>query len=462
MAGINDILSIGRQALQTQQQAVDITGHNIANVNTDGYSRQRVALQTSTPLTTGSGTLGTGVTSADIQRVSDRFVGSQINSEVQTQGRWEARQEALEKVETLFDESSGYGLNSAMSEFWNSWQDLVNNPSGQTEREILAANSQILASTFQKLDADLENSQEDLDEMIVGTVGEVNQLASQIADLNEKIKESETSGFTANDYRDSRDALLQDLSGLINFTSFESDDGSVTVMLGDGKSLVGSGATGQLTTVTNTTTGLQDVVWDADTGTSLNSSITGGKIGGWLEVRDTTIPGYISDLDDLAAGIISAVNTQHVLGYDLNNQAGEAYFTGSSAGDIALNPDIADDPNRIAAAGTSGSAPGDNSNAVVIADLQNELTMNGAASTFDDYYNTLVSQVGIDVKSATQTAAYEESLVAQLENYRESVAGVSLDEEMINLVKFQNAYDAAAKLISTTDEMMSTVLSMIS
>ena len=461
MSGINSVLNIGREALITQQQAVDVTGHNIANANTPGFSRHRINLQTNVPSQTANSINGTGVTATDIQRISDRFVGGRINSETQESGRWQAQQEALEQVETVFDESAGFGLNSAMSEFWDSWQDLVNNPGGQSEREILAANTETLASTFSKLDANLQNNQADLNDMIVGTVGEVNQIAAQITDLNDKINQSEASGLTANDYRDSRDMLLQDLSELIDFTSFEGDDGKVTVVLGDGKSLLGSGANGQLTTFTNTTTGFQDIGWTTDTGASINSDITGGKIGGWLQVRDTAIPDYIQSLDTLAAGIVSAVNDQHQLGYDINNQPGIAYFTGSTAGDIALNPAIAADTNLIAAAGISGGAPGDNTNAVAIAEIQQSRTMSGGTATFDDYYNSLVSSVGIDTSSAAQTAQYEESLVTQLENYRESVAGVSLDEEMINLVKFQTAYDAAAKLISTADEMMSTVLNML-
>ncbi|MBI9085928.1 MAG: flagellar hook-associated protein FlgK [Desulfobacterales bacterium] len=461
MSGISSIFNIGREALITHQQAVDVTGHNIANANTPGFSRQRINLQTNVPAQTGSGLSGTGVTFTEIQRISDRFVGGRINSESQERGRWQAQQEALAQVEAVFDESAGFGLNSAMSQFWNSWQDLVNNPGGQTEREILAANTETLASTFGKLDTNLRKNQTDLDKMIAGTVGEVNQIAARIADLNDKINQSDASGLNPNDYRDSRDMLLQDLSGLVDFSSYEGDDGKVTVMLGDGRSLVGSGADGQLTTVTNVTTGFQDIAWTTDKGTAINSDITGGKIGGWIEVRDTGIPGYIDDLDELAAGIISAVNDQHQLGYDINNQPGIAYFTGSAAGDIALNPAIAADTNLIAASGTAGGAPGDNANAVTIAGLQQDRIMNGGMATFDDFYASLVSSVGIDVKSAAQTAQFEENLVTQLENYRESVAGVSLDEEMINLVKFQTAYDAAAKLIKTADEMISTVLNML-
>jgi flagellar hook-associated protein 1 len=461
MNGISSILNIGKQALLTQQQAVNVTGHNIANANTPGFSRQRVVLQTGHPVGGQPGMSGTGVTADEIQRVSDRFVGSQINREIQNKGGWEARQNSLERVETVFDESAGFGLNAAMSEFWNSWQDLVNNPGGQTEREILVANTQNLTRTFQKIDTDLRNVQQDLDGNISATVAEVNLLAAQVSGLNEKISDTEATGLNANDYRDARDLVLNDLSEHIDFNSYEDDDGRVTVMLGDGKSLVGSGANGRLATATNAVTGVQDVVWETDTATTINSRIAGGRIGGWLAIRDTVIPEYIDRLDTLAGGIITAVNTEHQAGLDRNNQPGVAFFTGSDAAGIQVNPAIGADATLVAAARAPGRAPGDNSNAVRIAGLQQDLTMNGGAATFADDYNSLVSDVGIAVRSASQTAAFEENLVAQLENYRESVAGVSLDEEMINLVKFQNAYDAAAKLIAATDEMMGTVLNMI-
>lgn len=456
------ILNSGRGALLAQQKAIEITGHNIANVNTPGYSRQRVNLAANDPIYSGIGLMGCGVRATEIQRIYDRFVGLQINNENQNLGRWEARKGALERVEIIFDESSGYGLNQAMSEFWNAWQDLANNPSGNVERVTLLAKSETMATTFNNMYSNLEQVQKDIDTSISGTVEDINLIAEQIADLNQKIVEVEVSGQNANDYRDSRDLLLKELSSMIDIDTFENSDGSVTVSVGNGKPLVESIFAWSLSTETNAS-GLQDIVWvDSDGNTTdITNDISGGKLKGWIEARDVAIPDYLDRLDDLAANIISEVNAIHSNGFGLDGSTGNDYFTGTSASDMAVNQVIAGDVNLIAAASSAGGVPGDNSNAIAIASLQNELLMSGNTTTFDDYFSSLISVAGSDVKEATANFDHQYSMVAHLDNYRESISGVSLDEEMVNLVKFQHAYDAAAKLISTVDELLNTVISMV-
>ncbi|HUT43296.1 MAG TPA: flagellar basal body rod C-terminal domain-containing protein, partial [Desulfobacterales bacterium] len=180
-----------------------------------------------------------------------------------------------------------------------------------------------------------------------------------------------------------------------------------------------------------------------------------------LETRDVAIEDYKTKLDDLASSIITEINNLHTAGFDLNGVAGLSFFTGSSASDISINPVIAGDVNLIAASGTALGAPGDNSNAIAIANLQNGLLMSGGTATYDDFYNSLVSDVGIAVQSAQMNYDHQTAMFSSLDNYRESISGVSLDEEMVNLVKFQHAYDAAAKLISAVDEMMNTVMNMV-
>ncbi len=205
MPDIYGILNVARGALLTQQRAIDVTGHNIANVNTPGYSRQRVNMQTNTPIPFSPGQMGTGVNAVEIQRIYDRFLGVQISNENQNLGRWEAQKGSIEKVEMILDETSGYGLSQAMSEFWNDWQDLANNPSGHTERTMLKTKSEILANTFNKTYSDLQQIQKDTDDSIKGTIQEINLITDQIADLNQQISEVEVTGQNANDLRDSRD-----------------------------------------------------------------------------------------------------------------------------------------------------------------------------------------------------------------------------------------------------------------
>jgi flagellar hook-associated protein 1 FlgK len=462
MPDIYGILNVARGALLTQQKAIDVTGHNIANVNTPGYSRQRVNMETNTPIPFAPGQMGTGVNAVEIQRIYDRFLGVQISNENQNLGRWEAQKECIEKAEMILDETSGYGLSHAMSEFWNAWQDLANNPAGHAERTSLKSKSETLANTFNKIYSDLKQIQKDTDDSLKGTIQEINLIADQIADLNQQISQIEVTGQNANDLRDSRDLLLNELSSMIDINTSEGENGEINVSVSGGRPLVQGNSSWNLSTETNGS-GLQDIVWLDGSGnpTNITDGISGGQLKGWVEARDASIPGYLSRLDDLVTTLISEVNTLHQSGFDLNSNSGEVFFAGTSAADIAVNSDIVNDVNRIAASGTAGGVPGDNSMAVAIAELQYALTMSGGTATFDDYYNSIVSDVGNDGQTASTHFDHQTSMVTQLNNYRESISGVSLDEEMINLIKFQHAYDAAAKLITTVDELLNTVINMV-
>jgi len=234
MTHLFGVLSTATSALLTQQRAINVTGNNIANVNTPGYSRQRLNLETGLPTQTGLGMMSYGVTSTDVERVYDRFLGVQLNNENANLGRWEAQKGMLDRVEVVFDESAGYGLNQALSDFWNSWQDLSLNPEGQTERSVAAATSQGLADAIRQKYGDLEQVQEDIDTAVEGDVEAVNRLAAQIADLNQKIARTEIGGTNANDYRDSRDLALKQLAEIIDIQSFEDAGGQVVVSVGAG------------------------------------------------------------------------------------------------------------------------------------------------------------------------------------------------------------------------------------
>ena len=369
----------------------------------------------------------------------------------------------LDQAEAVFNESDGYGLNQALSDFGVSWQDLAMNPAGATERSVVAANSQTLADTIRQKYAALAQTQASIDAAVTSGVGDINRLTAQIADLNQKIVSTEAGGTAnANDYRDSRDLALKQLSEIIGINSFEDADGGVVVSVGSGRPLVESGTTYKLTTAPNAD-GHAGIVWADSTGApvDISSEISSGKMAGWLQTRDTKIAGYMSSLDELAQTLSTQVNTLHAAGYGLNGSHGDDLFSGSGAADMAVNPDILDDPNRIAAASAADTAPGDASKASAIADLSTALTMSGGTATFDEAADTLVSQVGQDVQTAGSFQSQQSDMVAYLENYRESVSGVSLDEEMVNLVKYQAAYNAAAKMITIGDDMLTSLMNMV-
>lgn len=462
MPNITGLLQIGRNALLTQQKAIDITGNNIANVNTPGYSRQRLNMEQSVPVRVLGTTMSTGVHAQQkIQRFHDQFIQAQLNNENQDLGRWEAQKTALEKVEVLFDEVSGYGLSTAMAGFWAGWHDLSNNPTGHVERTSMLSAGQYLATTFNQLSQNIANAQKDIDTGVVNVVDDINRMAGQIAELNRKVTQVEVTGHNANDYRDQRDMLVLNLSKLIAIDRFEDGNGSVTIMVGGGKPLVESTFTWDLTTRINED-GRQDVHWQDSSGglQDITDRIASGELKGWLDARDTVIAGYLERLDRLAGEIIEAVNGIHAVSYGLDGGQ-VAFFAGNDAASMAVNPLIEQDVNRIAAAGEIEALPGDNRAAMDIADLQNALRIAGGTSTFDDYYIALVGDVGSDVRRADLNFGHQTAMIKHLQNYREEVAGVSLDEEMVNLIKYQHAYNAAARLITTTDELMQTLIGMI-
>jgi flagellar hook-associated protein 1 FlgK len=463
MANINGILNIAGNALLAQQLAINITGNNIANVNTPGYSRQRLILANSQPQISSLGLLGNGVQAVGVERVYDRFVGVQINNESQSLGRWQSQQQVLEGVEIIFDESEGFGLSQSISDYFNAWQELSMDPENEIPRQMVISKGEVLANTINQKYSAVRSTQHGIDADIKGAVETINQLTSQIADLNRKIIDTETSGNPANEYRDQRDLALKELSSLIEISSFEDQNGAVKVSLAGGRTLVDGASHRSLTTQVNSTTGLLDVHWvSPDSSTiDITGSISGGKIGGWLEVRDVTLQDYLTRLDDLAGAIIQEVNAVHSAGYGLDDSTGHDFFTGTDASDIEVNIDLVNDLDLIAASPDLGGVPGNGDNAVAIANLQNKTVLSLGSTTFGEFYSSLVSDVGNEILAVNAYCQHQSDMVTQLENYRESVSGVSLDEEMVNLVKFQSAYDASAKLISIADELIQTVLSIV-
>lgn len=460
MPNIFGLMNIGQSALFTQQKAIDITGNNIANVNTPGYSRQRLVIKQGSPVRVDSLTLSTGVTSEPgIQRFYDQFLSTQLENENESLGRWQAQKEALEKAELMFDEAGGMGLSSAMSEYWNSWQALSNNPSGVAERTTLISAGQYLSSVFNQTYNNISKLQQDIDTHVDGLVDKINGLTQQIADLNQKVTQVETNGQKANDFRDERDQLVFELSKLININTYEDGDGNLGIDTENGKPLVQGTSTWDLVAADNG--GVQDVYWQNSSGTNVNitSNISSGELKGWIETRDVHLSNYMTQLDNLANSLRTSVNGAHNAGFDLNGNAGLDFFTGTGAVDLSVNAAIVADTDLIAAAGAGEGLPGGNAAAMTIANLQNSATMPGG-STFDEYYNALVGTVGADVQAADFSSGHQESMVQGLENYRQQVSGVSLDEEMVNLVKYQHAYNAAAKLITTADEMLDEILAL--
>jgi flagellar hook-associated protein 1 FlgK len=458
MSGI-DTLNIAKDSLLSHQTAINLTGTNIANANTTGYSRQRAAFST----------LLQSVEIAGIERIYDQFLGVQINEQANNLGDSEARKDALGRIEMTFNETDGGGINELMNKFWGAWENLSANPSGQAERQTLVSVSQTLTSMFRSYSNELLSAQDDANIRIPVLVNQVNDYASDIADINARILQAgtkDTDDPGLNSLRDKRANLLSGLAEIVDFHSVKDSKDSISVFLSNGMPLVEGGHTWELDVVIEnhaSNPSFYDVVFKDDTDKVINSSITKGSLAALLEVRDTTAKGYMDRLDALAATLVEKVNTQHKLGYDISQNLGEDFFVfdnidpdAKEARYMKVSADIIADINKIAA---SETVNGDGGNAVSMSIIKDELTMNG--STFSSYYSSLVAQVGQDLAYVNRSFDHHTNLMSQLTNRREEISGVSIDEEMMNLIRYQTGYNASARLFSAAQELADTLMSLV-
>ena len=460
MYGILSGFEIGKRGLLSQQFALNVTSHNISNVNTPGFSRQRAVLRTTTPYNTIQGSLGTGVDVVGVQRYRDIFFDTQYRQESQNLGQWSSLYQGLQSLEdTAFaGEPSDNGMSTLMNNFWNSWQDLTTDPENQTYRSNLKEQSTVLVDAFHQKYKFLKDLEQSTNDNITQKVVEVNSLANQIASLNQQISYAELSGGKANDLRDSRDLLIDELSKIVDVNVVEQTTGSVTVYVG-AMTLVEKNTVNYLDTEKEYEEGVMKstVVWK---GTSSAVRFSNGELSGLYKVRDEVIPEYTDALNQMAETLVTQVNAVHKQGYALDGvTTGIDFFdpNGVTAQNIALSSDVENDVNNIAAASNS-NASGDSSNALAIAQLRNSLLMNDGSATIGDFYSSLIGVLGSRAKETEDIKDSQELLLTQIENNRQAVEGVSLDEEMANMIQFQHAYEAAAKVISTMDEVMTTLI----
>jgi len=457
MPGILEALHIAKSALELQQYGIQVTGHNIANANTEGYTRQRVVSEARAPLETPYGMLGTGVQVAEIERTRESFLDEQVRTASGDLGKWAQAERALSEVEGVFAEPSEGGLNSLLREFWDSWRALGDNPEDYAARQVVLGKAETLVDAFHRLDRQLREVQYNMNFLVDSKVEEINRIAGRIAELNVQILYIESKGSQANDDRDRRDLLLDELSKLVDVQVVEGSDGMVNVFL-DGRPLVEGKEVSELDTLPVAEEGhpVEKVIWKQG---AREVRISGGELGGILEVRDDKINTYLERLDRLARTLAEEVNSIHRNGYTLNGASDVDFFDSDvqGAADIELSDAVKDNPSNVAASGDGH--PGDGSNALAIADLEYEQAIEHF--TLDGYYRSLISQVGQDLQEAQFMRDNYELLLKRFENERESAIGVSLDEEMVKLIQYQHAYTAAARLTTVVDQMIRTVLDMV-
>lgn len=537
------LFDIGKSALLASQAALSVTSNNIANVNTPGFSRQEALFESANSVSIGGNFLGGGVTISGIKRYYDQFIQSQLLGQYQNYGRSSALNQTLSQIEQIFNEAKDMGIATPLTDYFNAWQDLATNPEGFAQRSVLLQKANSLVLVAKQMELGITDTLKNMNESIDTIVDRINAIASEIAAINSKIVQIEAGSQTesAHDLRDQRDVLLNELSNFVDFSSYEDENGSITIMVGM-RNLVSGETINNLSTGTNED-GDKELYLD---GINITENIKKGQLGGFFSVRDNIRTNSLNGLRRLIASFVKEINILHRAGYGLdgttdndffaplqlstrdfspygdmtaaitdpsqltldeyniqfdaanyyvyNKQTGAPVtsgvyvsgspidfdgveviitgtvipndkFTVSPLTDAIKNFGVAigvaiTDQQKIAAASSDTTLPGDNSNALLIAQLSQNAITNLGGTTFLDYYNGLVASIGSMSRAASDSLKFDDNLLTELNNRRESLSGVSLDEEAANLIKFQRLFEAGAKMIQVTDELLQTLLNL--
>ncbi|WP_107947426.1 flagellar hook-associated protein FlgK [Lysinibacillus parviboronicapiens] len=514
-------LEASKRGLFTQQTALYTTGHNISNANTLGYSRQRVNMQATPGFPTAGlnqpvypGHLGTGVEAGSIQRIRDEFIDRQFRQETNKFGYWESRTKAISQMEDIMSEPSEFGLDKAFEQFWKGLEDVGTKPADAASRKVAIRRAEHLAESFNYMDTQLKTIQGNLGKEINVSTTQINTILKQIAAINKQIQEVEPNGHVPNDLYDVRDVLVDKLNEYIPVSiervpsggkasevaegslkiTFKGADGVVRDLV-DGKDFAQftvMGTNGQVTgdDITNvfsemqltgvesleaheagTVTSTQQVIKQEDFDASKGKLLSLINSYGYQSANGD-IKGYypetLKKLDQLADAFIKEFNDLHAQGYTLEEKDsagniinpsanGGQFFEGSGAGGIKVTDAISNNPNLIAAA--SGAAEeGDGKHAFELANMQHKLFADIGNATMQTFYQGVIGQIGVDGEEALRLFSSFESQRLMVSNSRDAMSAVSLDEEMTNMITFQQAYNANARMITVVDETLDKII----
>jgi flagellar hook-associated protein FlgK len=454
-------LSTALTALYANQKALDTTGNNIANVNTEGYSRQQVITSPTggslIPSFWSNGPrAGTGVNVDNIVRLRDAFLDNRSLTEHGTLGALTQTKTTYDAVELTFKEPSDTGILSQLDDYWQTWDDVATNPTDGSARIQVVEQANTLVTGIQQAASDLDELEETTLTGLKNDVKQVNSWAKSIGDLNVAIQAAYQSGTTPNNLLDQRDLLISKMSDFGAVTVKETQNGSVSVSIG-GISIVRDKSIRELQVDDSGTPVVLRWDQDGDPNTTTDGTkavLNGGKLAGHLTSLTTIIPKYRGMLDDFATNLISTVNTQHAAGMDQYGNPGAPFFTGTSAKTIAVNTAIVADPKLLAAA-SAGGGEADEKNAAAMAKLAESLT--GPNKKYEQLINTL----GVESQRTSNQYGIQAGIVQTVDNARDSVSSVSLDEEMTNMIKYQKAYSASAKYLNVMNDVMDQLINLV-
>jgi flagellar hook-associated protein 1 FlgK len=470
MIGLFGSLDMGARSLSVQQEEMELSGQNLANVNNPAYAEEQLTVSDSTPLETTIGEEGTGVQSTGITETRNPFLDSQIQAEASVTGSLTAQQTNLQNAEAYLDEQitnsssstspdSPNGLTADLSNLFGSFQNLSTDPGNLSLRQTAVQSAQEVSGQFNQVSSQLSTVQSDLNGAVQSDVASGNQDLNSIATLNQQIVQAQASGGSADQLIDQREQTLESLAGLVNFSTTTQADGAVNINIGGVSMVSGGSVAASLQTYTDANGNQQVEAQNAGTNATTQLTLTGGSIAGEITARDGALASLQNGLNTLASQLITQVNSVYSTGYDLNGNTGQSLFTGTDASSIGVNANVASDPTQFQAAGTAGAA-GDNTVVLALAQLGNQNIAGLANQTFSGSYAQTVANLGNSISSVNDQLNTSQAVTQMLSNQRSSTSGVSTDEEMTNMIQYQKAYEASAELITTLNEMMQTVVSM--
>lgn len=444
-------LFIASQALDVDQGAIDVSANNIANANTPGYSREVVDLSENTPVETANLTYGTGVNLEQIQSIRDQVLTLQIAEQTAQQSGAQTELNALQQVEALFSTPS-QGIGADISAFFNSISQLSTDPSNAALRSAVITAAQNLAISFNQTSQSITTNQLTLNQSVSQTVDQINTLTQQIAHINAQVGAMQQLGKDPGGLEDQENQLINQLSQLTSVSETQTQEG-LTLTTGNGTALVVGNQSYALQVQTGAS-GMQDVF---SNGQDITSAIQGGILGGTIQVRDQDLPGLLNQLDTLAGQFATSFNTAQAAGFDLNGNPGQALFSVTAGPGAAASFSLATtNPNAIAA--SSDGSQGSNGNVANLMAVSTQPLPSGDTPT--NSYAAIVSQSGILAKQAQAEVTASTTSINQLSDQLGAISGVSINEETTNLLNYQNAFSAAARVVSTVAQLTQTVLNM--
>lgn len=484
-----DLLSIGISGLNVSKKALETTGHNLANVNTEGYSRQRVQQTTNIPTSKDGLIQGTGARIVGVGRIHDQHIERRLNTNISKNEYFQERSLQLEQVENIFNEINNDGLNKILNEFYNSFRELSNQPENETIRSVVRDNARLISKDFNRINQTLEELSSNVDKKIIGSIHNINQNIRHISDLNKKIVTLEATNDETGDLRDQRDLAVKNLSKYFTVSSYLDGKNRYVVSAKGVGTLVSGGEYQELDTSTkskkessNNMAGSIEIFFKNKSDTPVTSNFKTGSLQSLVHVRNQDLVEARSDIDNIAYNFVNTVNAIHRRGYvnreiNINSNGSPVQsdehgpttginffqiidFKDGAASKVKISELVKENLSNVATA-ASPNAPGDNRIAIAISKIQHEKILDDSTTTLEEKYLQIIGNIGLESGKATFDKEQSHGILTQTEALREKVSGVSIDEETSNLVKYQHAYEASAKVLKSADEMFKTVLGIM-